>query len=90
MLPGFYWAAIFIAISGGSGTPNFMNMAMGNAGPGQIGCSIMGGNAANAIYSYATATATANPAPDPATLTSYFAYASNGGSPYGPFFMLGT
>ena len=88
--PGFYYAAIFIAISGGSGAPNFMsfNGASGDV-KGTLGNVILGTNGVNGIYTYATATATANPAPDPATKTGFFSFVSSGGAPNSPFFMLG-
>lgn len=93
LTPGAYWAAIFTAFSGGSGTPTLMGYANGNGAPnsnaGQWLMGMSAGNGFGTNMSWAGGAATANPAPDPANLTSLFAYAVNGGSPIGPMFTLG-
>lgn len=93
LTPGVYWAAIFTVFSGGSGSPTLAGCvgASGVAYP-NLGAWLMGVSAANAFgvpLTWASAAATANPAPNPAGLTSFFAYALNGGTPVVPIFWLG-
>lgn len=86
MRPGLYWAAIFQAFSGGSGSPNFISSSGTTS---NLGANVNGLTSALVPLLFATAGATANPAPDPAGTSGYFLFSQNGGAANSPTFLIG-